>query len=228
MKKLFSICVVAVLCIFTAMEVNAQKSKSFAGTIKFSVKYEGDIDPQKHVPTEFVLSIFGNKQKISIPEQYFQQIMDGDAVTSTVLLDIPGNRMGYVVKKEVIDENFSTKKYTYTKSEETKTICGYVCTRYDVTIFDVEEDEETKAVVYTSTEVGENNNINSLSFPGLAGYPLYIEEEDDGIKQIQEAIEIKKTKIKAVEFLIPNDYTLYDSQEEFQAKIQEVFGGGGE
>jgi hypothetical protein len=228
MKKLFSICVVAVLCIFTAVDVSAQKSKSFAGTVKFSIKYEGDTDPQKHIPGEFVLSVFGNKQKLSVPEQGFQRITDGDAVTVTILLDIPGNRMGYTVKKESIEESFTAIKYTYTKSEETKTICGYVCTRYDVTIFNIEEDEESKAIVYTTTEIGDGNNINSVSLPGLTGFPLYLEEDDDGIKQIQEAIEVKKTKIKSVDFLVPADYTMYDSEEEFQAKIQELYGGGGE
>jgi hypothetical protein len=219
---------VAVLCVCTAVEVSAQKSKSFAGTVKFSTKYEGDIDPQKHIPGEITFSVFGNKQKLSIPEQGVHQITDGDAVTVTILIDIPGNRMGYIIKKEVLEENFAARKYTYTKSEETKTICGYVCTRYDVTIFDIEEDEESKAVVYTTTEIGESSNINSVTFPGLTGYPLYMEEDDDGVKQIQEAIEVKKTKIKAVDFLVPSDYTMYDSQEEFQTKIQELFGGGGE
>jgi hypothetical protein len=226
MKKLFFICVVAVMCIFTVVEVSAQKSKSFAGTIKISVKYTGDIDPQKHVPSESVLSVFGNKQKIS--GQGFQQILDGDAVTVTVLIDIPGNRMGYTVKKEEIEESFAAKKLTYTKSDETKTVCGYVCTRYDVTVFDIEEDEESKVIVYTTTDIGENNNINSLSLPGLTGFPLYIEQESDGVTVIQEAIEVKKTKIKSVDFMVPADYTMYNSQEELQTKIKEIYGSGGD
>jgi hypothetical protein len=218
--------VVAVLCIFTAVDVNAQKSKAFAGTVKFSVKYEGDTDPQKHVPYEFVYTILGNRQKIS--NQGFSQITDGDAVTVTVLLEIPGNKMGYVAKKEDVEESFAVKKFTYTKGEETKTICGYVCTRYDITVFDIEEDEEAKAILYTTTEIGDGNNINALSFPGLTGYPLYIEEDEDGVKTIHEAIEIKKAKIKSVDFMIPSDYTIYSSQEEFQGKLKELFGSEGE
>jgi hypothetical protein len=225
MKKLCSICVVAVLCIFTAMNVNAQKSKGFAGTIKFSIKYEGDTDPQTHQPGEYVCTVFGNKQKTST--QWYQQITDGDAVTSTVLLDIPGNRMGYTQKKEAIEEALAAVKFTYAKSEETKTICGYVCTRYDVTVLNVEEDEESKVIVYTTTEIGSGNNINSTSLPGLTGFPLYVEQENDGVKSIQEAIEVKKAKIKSVDFMIPSDYTIYNSQEELQEKVQELFGSGG-
>ncbi|MDR0603062.1 MAG: DUF4412 domain-containing protein [Bacteroidales bacterium] len=226
MKKLCSICVVAVLCVFTAMEVNAQKSKSFAGTVKFAIKYEGDTDPQTHQPGEYICTVFGNKQKTS--NQWYQQIVDGDAVTITVLLDIPGNRMGYTQKKESIEEQFSAVKLTYTKSEETKTICGYVCTRYDITVLDVEEDEESKVIVYTTTEIGSGNNINSTTLPGLTGFPLYIEQESEGVKSIQEAIEVKKAKIKSVDFMVPSDYTIYDTQEEFQEKLQELMGSGGE
>jgi hypothetical protein len=57
---------------------------------------------------------------------------------------------------------------------------------------------------------------------------LYIEQGDDGVTMIQEAIEVKKTKIKSVDFLVPSDYTMYDTREEFQAKIQELYGSGGE
>jgi len=207
---------------FTVLTANAQKSKSFGGTVKFSVKFEGDTDPRVHVPRDVVYTIFGNKTKVV--DQSAIQIKDGDAVTTTLLLDIPGNRVGYTVTKEQIEEQHSSIKYTYTKGEDTKTICGYLCTRYDITAYNVEEDEEVKLFVYTTTEIGENNNINNLEYPGLTGYPLYTEIEQKGVKTIMEATEIKKTKVKPVDFLIPSNYKMM-SLEDFQAFIQSMYGG---
>lgn len=221
MKKLFSICVVA-LSMFTVLTANAQKSKIFGGTVKFSVKFEGNTDPRSHVPRDIVYTILGNKTKMV--NQQFIQILDGDAVTNTMLLDVPGYRVGSTITKEQIEEGHSSVKYTYTKGEDTKTICGYVCTRYDITLYNVEEDEELKFFVYTTTEIGENNNINSVEYPGLTGYPLYKEIEIKGIKTITEATEIKATKVKSVDFLTPSDYKMMPSEEFFRL----IFGGGEE
>jgi len=221
MKKSFFIVAIGVLSVFAVFTASAQKVKSFAGTIKVSVNYTGaNRNPQKHVPHEALYTIFGNKMKIQ-DGTWVLYIYDGDAGTKTMLVDIPGNRGGFVFPKEAVEEELglSNKKFTYTKREETKTICGYVCTRYDVTIYDTEEEEETKAIVYTTTEIGENSNINTFSYPGLTGFPLYSESEENGVKTIQEAIEVKPTKVKAVDFLIPTDYKMMTGTE-FNAYIK--------
>lgn len=227
MKKIFSISAIAVFafCMFASIQTNAQKVK-FAGTVKFHVRFDGEIDPQKHVPQDVMYTIFGNK--IMAKQQIFIQMQDGDAVTKTILIDYPGSRIGYITQKKDIQEEQALAKYTYTKGNETKTICGYVCDKYEVSVYDAEEDEETKFIVYTTTEIGNDNNINSLDYPGLTGYPLYTEIEKDGIKTTIEATEVKKGKIKAVDFLLPSDYKIYDTAEEFGAAFQELFGGGEE
>ena len=228
MKKIFSISVIAAfaLCMFTNINANAQKSKSFGGTVKFHIKFEGDIDPQKHVPRDEMFTIFGNKIK-STPSYYqgmISTITNYDALTTTILYNVPGNKMGYIDTSEKYDPATATTKYTYTESSETKTICGYVCKRYDVKIYDEEEDEEVSLILYTTTEIGDNDNINLMSYPGLSGYPLYTEITQEGIKIIQEATEIKKGKIKAVDLLIPSDYKIM-SVEEVNESLQQLFGG---
>jgi hypothetical protein len=149
--------------------------------------------------------------------------MDCDAVTATFLYDIPGYKSGYRLPKELFEEMLESKKFTYTKGEETKTICGYVCTRYDVTIYDTEEEDETTAIVYTTTEIGENSNINNFEYPGLTGFPLYEETESDGVKMIKIAVEVKKTKVKPVDFLEPTAYKMFPSPAEWQQFIQAAF-----
>ena len=223
MKRSFSILVMGALVMFNVLAANAQKSKTFAGTVKYSFKYEGDTDPKKHIPMDIMLTIFGNKMKI-YQSPMVLQILDGDAGTITVLVDIPGNKIGTIVPKEQNEEKFEAYKYTYVKGEETKTICGYVCTRYDATVYDIEEEEETKIIFYTTTEIGENDNINRFEYPGLTGFPLYAEFEEHGVKTIQAAVEVKPTKVKAVDFLIPSAYNIM-SPEEFGSYIKALQEG---
>jgi len=211
MKKSISILVVgAALSIVTVFTTNAQKSSSFAGTIKISIKYEGENrNPQEHVPKEQFYTVFENKMKVQ-DGPWWVYLYDGDKGTMTRLLDIPGNRGGCTHPAEVVESflGLSTKKFTYKKGEETKVICGYVCTRYDITIYDTETEEETTVIAYTTTEIGKDYNINNFEYPGLTGFPLYTESEHKGVKTIEEAIEVKPTKVKAIDFLIPTNYKM--------------------
>jgi len=223
MKRSFFILSVVALSMFVVLTANAQKTSSFAGTIKVSVRYEGENrNPQKHVPKEESYTIFGNKiKKVYGP---WVIIYDGDAETMVRLFDYPGNRGGCKYSPEMVESFLrqDEKKYTYVKREETKTICGYVCTRYDVTIYDTEEEEETTEIVYTTTEIGEDNNINNFEYPGLIGFPLYKESEEKGVKTIEEAIEVKPTKVKSVDFLIPTNYKMMTPLE-FNAYLDSIF-----
>ena len=231
MRKSFSIFVVAAWGIFTVLTASAQKTSSFAGTVKMSVKYEGNTNPQIHMPHNTTYTILGNKFKVISPPGIIQ-IADGDAGAISVLYDIPGHfvhKTGYKMSKEEFEEAFESKKLTYTKKEgDTMTICGYLCTRYDIAIYDTEEDEETMVIVYTTTEIGENNNINAFEFPGLTGFPLYQETEANGVKTIAKAIEIKKTKIKSVDFLTPEGYKIFPSRMEWGMFYQAASEKNGE
>ena len=215
MKKIFSISLIAAFAcfMFANVQVSAQKSKTFAGTVKFHIKFEGDTDPQKHIPQDYMVTIFGNKMKQLQHNGMVIQIINYNALTETVLFNIPGYQMAYVDTHKRYDPETSDTKITYTAGTDTKTICGYVCKRYDIVAYDKEEDEERTLVVYTTTEIGENNNINALSFPGLIGYPLYTEVESEGVKVIIEATEVKATKIKDVDFMIPSSYKIMSKEE---------------
>jgi len=215
---------VAALVMFAVPTADAQKASSFAGTVKFSVKYEGNTNPKDHIPHDEVYTIFGNKIKIVIPP-WETQILDGDAIKATILYDFPGNKCGYTVSKEYFETEQEKNNYTYVKREETKTICGYVCTRYDVTIYDTENDEETKAIVYTTTEIGASSDINAFEYPGLTGFPLYSEVESKGVKTIEEAILVKPTKVKALDFLVPTGYKMFPGQMEWYLYIRALQEG---
>jgi hypothetical protein len=213
MNKLFFIVVIAALSMFTVLTANAQKSELFAGTITFSTKLW--IADSLYSTPDDIYTISGNKIRKSIEKERFGAIItDGDVVTVTTLVNILGNKIVSTMPKEEIVKEQSALEYTYVKGEDTKIICGYICTRYDVTKKHIESGKETKQIVYTTTEIGENSNINATTYPGLTGYPLYIEyRETKTIIEIIEATEVKKKEVNASVFSIPSDYTVMSHQE---------------
>ena len=236
MKRLMSVLTIAVVCNTLSYSAFAQ-NPPFAGTVKFETKYQGDIDPQKHVPFEITYTIFENKIKLTMPYRGINiyVIQDGDLLTQAGLADIPQGRVGYADNMEEVEDELLMKKFTYAERGDTKTICGYVCKGYDVTCIvtneDAEEDEEEtteiKWIVYTTKEIGKDNNINALDFPKLSGFPLYRETEKDGVKTITIAKEVKKSKVKSTDFLIPSDYKMTKDQQKAGTKafIRNIING---
>jgi hypothetical protein len=212
MKRLGSVLAIAVVC--TTVSYEAWSQNSFAGTVKFAVKYEGDINPQKHVPYEKTYIIFENKVKEPTYGGQRYEIYDGDSLTITEILDLIGyGRFGRVIESETMEEMLSYKTFTYEERADTKTICGYVCKGYNATLVEESEDDdnddeaepkEIKYVFYTTKEIGKNDKINALIFPGLSGFPLYIEKTSEGVTEITQATEVKKGKVKLVDFMIPS------------------------
>jgi len=228
MKRAVVVFAMAIIC--STVSYQSYGQKYFAGTVKFEVSFEGDTDPQKHIPHEFEVTIFENKEKILVYNGTMQVIKDGDALTTTYLWDLSGfggERVGRVEEKE----QTSKVKYAYEARGDTKNICGYECKGYNVTCtyMDEEYDEEVelKYFVYTTTEIGKDANINAIGSPGLSGYVLYSEFEKDGVKRITQVKEVKKGKVKAVDFMIPSNYKMYN-KEEWEELMQKIFGGGGE
>jgi len=54
---------------------------------------------------------------------------------------------------------------------------------------------------------------------------LYQVSESKGVKTIQEAIEVKPTKVKDIDFLVPSNYKMMSIQD-IGAYINALFGGG--
>ncbi len=193
--------------------VSAQKKgKSFTGNITFSIKYEGNIDPQKinQMPTKKINSVFENNVRESIPGQPTYDLTLGDSCKQIILVDYPGYQFAIVRDRTSITENRENVNFSYTKTGNTKNICGFVCNEINCTIISTDEDGETEEehiLFYTTTEIGTSNAINEIYRPGLEGFPLYVEMTSaQGIKTIVEATEVKKAKVSIVDFMIPTSY----------------------
>jgi len=223
MKKLISVLAIAIIC--TTGSYKAFSQGSFTGTAKFTVKYEGDINPQKHIPEEKKFLIFENKVKEMDDEGVHTEIYDGDAGTWGTIINIPAyGCMAYQRTPEEVDEEMLSKVFSYEEREDTKTICGYVCKGYNFTIVTTTEDEdsgedvktEVKGVVYTTKEIGKNEKINSFTFPNLSGYPLYFEKVEEGVTEITQAVEVKKGKAKPIDFLMPSSCKICKTPQAWQ------------
>lgn len=231
MKKFFSICVLAAM-ICGAGNVSAQKSKSFSGTVRFSIQYEGFESQQiANAPKENMETIMGNftrsTQDLGGAFRHTLNLVD----STVILLDIPIEKMAVSIPATSTEEQLSKINFDIKKRADTKTICGYVCQGYDITITpkeQEEDEEEAKPVyilVYTTEEIGIDENINRSSCPGLKGYVLYQEQHvDEGKTIITEAVEVKKKKVSEFDFMIPANYNYY-TPEAFNKHLRELQGG---
>jgi len=188
------------------VELKAQKTKEFAGTVKFVVKSQSEEESQKSVNDSNVITyiILGNNTKTTIPHQGYTEnrLSFGDSAQEWTILDTPTEIIVVKKTKEDFDEEKETIKLTVTPLDETKVICGYTCKRYDLKFENLENGKETTIICFTTEEIGVDERINFDS-PGLKGYTLYQEIIGEKGKIIVEAIEVKKKKISPAEFLMP-------------------------
>lgn len=238
MKKALNICVLAILLIGSS-NLMAQKKKTFSGTVKFSIEYKGDFPAEQlaNAPKENTETVRGNftrsSQNLGGAFRHTINLVD----STIILLDLPIEKMAVSIPASTTEENLENVIFDIKKRTDTKTICGFVCQGYDIAIFpkdaeeedDDEDDDEEKSdtvkiLVYTTEEIGIDENINRSSCPGLKGYALYQEQHLDGNKTIiTQAVEVKKKKISEFDFMIPANYNYY-TLEAFNRHLHELNG----
>ena len=150
MKRIIIIFIAAICCM-NMSNLMAQKKKAFNGTVKFSIKYEGDLDPQAlaKAPTEVNYLIFENNPKVTkdLGGAFRHVITVGDSGKTILLFDIPGQKMAVVISKAENEEQRQGLTYDIVEGSDTKEICGFVCKRYDITITNIEADNQQKMFV---------------------------------------------------------------------------------
>ena len=209
---------VIVLILITGIGMNLQAQKKFRGTINFSMSYSGTIDAAAAAqqPKSLILSVFDNLTKTTInmgPVQ-IDQITDGTNKTKTVLLDMMGEKKYYTQSTAEIEESSKDDPKPEIKlSDETKVIAGYTCKKAEITIKN-EDDEVTSIILYYTDELGSEELNYGSQMAGIKGLPLeYTTTTSDGGIVTITATEVKKTKIKETDFMIPSDYTEMTKEE---------------
>jgi len=221
-KTLTAFVIVMSVCIISG--INSFAQKKFKGIVNYTIAYSGTIDPATAAqqPKLMILSIYENKQKMNIPmgPVNIDIITDGDAKTSTTLLDIMGEKKYYKMSTEDINKQIAEEpepKINYT--EETKTIAGYVCKKAEYIV--TKDDETSTSIIYYTEELGSDALNYGGQFNKLKGVPLeYVVTTPDGIITTFSATEVKKGKVKDTDFLIPTDYVELTPEEKEQMMNQ--------
>lgn len=233
MKKITSIVMFFALML-GAVTLSAQKP--FAGIIQYETSVEGIDDPNVQaamagITTEYM--VMGNNMKIVTQQSGVGsiQITNGDYNLLYTIVDISAYNMGKYYKETKADELkelFSTKKYDYGYTKESREIAGYTCYKVKGTLTDLETDEEETIVYWVTNDLNVGENINFATAPGLKGFPLctetHISNGDMDFTLIQTATSVKPDKkIKASNFFRPSDATPFD---EMPADIKAQLGLG--
>ncbi len=138
-------------------------------------------------------------------------IIDNDEKKMLALMDNPQLGKKYALKDLTISEE-DLKNMTVTPSDDTKTILGYTCKKYDVAL--TKSGVETKMSMYTTDKVTALSDQTALFTDKVNGFPMLIEIEasqmgmDFTIKM--EVTSIEETSVEDAKF----DMTVPDGYEE--------------
>jgi hypothetical protein len=187
------------------MEANPQMKAQMEKIMKMS--QSGDMSSL--MPTGFVIKI---KNMNSITK------IEGGMMQAEILylhdenkrIQIDRENKTYQVMAAENQEMSEEPKYEITKTNDSKKILGYNCTRYEVT-----QEEYGQKVTSSVWATGEIKGLTAanfdqgmssrgkLYFKEISGVPLRIEMKSSDATMVMQAIELKKESLKASDFTIP-------------------------
>ena len=234
MKRQISI-ILAAIMLFGTMITFAQKP--FKGTISYSFSAKGNNDPDvaaQLASQKADITIMGNCTKTVVNATGLSviSISNGDTKTAVTIIDIPGMGKYYAEQDaKTIQSNFDKVKLDFNYTDETKTIAGYNCKKCNITLTDLETDEENIIVTWTTTELLAGENINFATYPGLKGFPMETEitqelETGGKLTIVQSATAVTANKkLKSADFTAPKDAkSLSEAPAEIRTALQQMLG----
>jgi hypothetical protein len=215
-----------ILVYFNNSNVNAQSNqKQFNGTISYSLKYEGDMEPAllAQQPKELEIKIFGNKSKTQVDQGGASVIVikDADKKMIITLLDIQmlGKKIMMKTPQEDIDKELAKLPPTSIKYiDETKEIAGYKCRKGEITTKDDDGKEEKSFFFYTE-ELGVCDRNFDTPFKDVKGTLMEYEQKSDKLIVKMLVTKVKKQKVSEKDFMIPEGY-----EEMTQEQMKAMFG----
>lgn len=225
MKTIFKVlCLVLALCV--SFSVSAQKkAKPFAGIIKYSVTFEGDIDAQTkaQLPTEMVMYIKDGKVRSDqVSPMYTMGAVTLEDGSVIILIEAMGQKMASKQSKEAVEkakaeaEAEKTAEPTVNVVDESKTIAGYKCQKAEVTV-----DGETMEVFFTEEIPMPDSYYENSPVKGIKGVPMEYTTNANGMTMVMTAKEVKKGGVNNSMFMITDDY-----QEVPWEQFIQMLGGG--
>lgn len=197
---------------------NAQAQKGVSAEVIFAMTYKG-IAPDELIdmPKQVSYLVSGNntKQIVVTPASTMRVIANADSIFLANLTDIEDDRVGLIYYADDIMESTSIFNIKIKSSREEKTILGYPCKKYVITIYNKETKEKMKDVVYTTEKIG-GENVNFLLYKGLKGFILSSQKTCGEEITTMQAKRVIKKDIDASEFLVPEEYTMTTYKEQMK------------
>lgn len=216
--------ILSVIALFSTVGLFAQapKGSEFKGTITYKITYPDanlDASQMSAMPQSMTLTLNGSKSKaeISMPEMNQTLIMDSEAKTTVILVNIQGQKAA--IKPNKGDRPLGREPIVE-PGNETKEIAGFVCKLGNIHYGD-ERSKSNPIPVYFSEELGNNKIFFDNEYRNLTGIPLEFRYKLQGMNMLLTAVKVEKGRVSAREFEVPSDY-----KETTPEEIRKMFGGG--
>ena len=227
MKRIFTITLLALFATLLLTSVTTgkkKKSKQFRGTITYDLSYESDdltsIEIGK-LPTSQTIKMYDGMSKFDInnPGGSITYVSNTETNQFMVLIEA-GLRKAAIIAdlKEIKAKQDSAFEYTteIDLSEDTKIIAGYTCNKATVTFTAKEgiEAEERMFNVFYSPKLGSLKSNENGPYAGIDGELLEFYDVSSKVITKMVATEIKKGKVKDLDFFLPSDYKEFAPDQE--------------
>ena len=173
------------------------------------------------MPKTMVMTIKGNKSRSEMVMSMGKtiSISDGDAKTTTTLMDMMGQKIAIIsTTEEIMAEMVKSPEVKVDITSETKDILGYICTKAVIT----NPEDDSEFYVYFTEELGTKElNFDNPQFKDINGVMLEFEMPNEMFSMKFTAVSVEKKAVEDSEFTIPEGYQIKTKEE-----MQGMFGGG--
>ena len=219
MKQFFSFLII----LFCFSQVEAQSITE--GKVVYQISYPDSSIGELAVammPTEATMYFKNDKTRMDMKMGMGMNLIalaDNKAKTTIVLMDMLGNKTAMKMNEQEINkESKKAGEYEITKTNETKTIAGYLCKKATVTL----KDKNSFNVWYTDEIKVQNSNWNN-QFKNIDGFLMEFRMDQSlGISMEMTAKTIVNEKQSDSLFVVPDGYNTMTKDE-----LMKMYGGKG-
>ncbi len=194
-----------------------------AGKVIYAISYpESSLDEQTlaMMPTEATMYFNDDKTRMEMQMgmgMNMVTIADNKTKSATVLMDMMGNKTAMTMTEDDINkEAKNAGEYEIKKTEETKTIAGYLCKKAVVTL----KNKNSFNVWYTDQIRVKNSNWNN-QFKNIDGFLMEFRmDQNNGLSMLMTAKKITDVKPGDELFVVPGDYKKMTKEE-----MMKMYGG---
>lgn len=217
MKRFF----LAVIILIAFLSLNAQEN--FQGSIIFDIKLEGEsIDPQMSAMMPKEVKLYMDTDKVCTEQKTMfsnqKVIIDAKEKMLWILMSMMGQNIAiHSTFDEMMGQTQNVDDISIEYLEEYKTIAGYKCQKV------VMKNDESNTIAYVTDQIKgfKNMYLDNPVYNQMKGFILESTSDVNGINVIMSAREVKKEKVDASVFEIPDSY-----QKLTMTEFQSMMGGG--